>query len=174
MRFLLRMLALALLAVQVGGCASMSEMGNEFGGWINRLKQMAVSPSTETSTATRDDAVRKYAYTTAQGTRIEVESATNTPHSVAPGETLESSVRYTVIGPEKIRSVSLTATRTVIIDDEAIQLGKPRRWESPQGTHTAVVKITIPKNMPKGDYKLIITISDNRVTKTARTIFSVI
>jgi hypothetical protein len=174
MRLLVRMCSFALLVAQLGGCASMSQMGHDFGEWIDGLKQMVVGPSTETSSATRDEAVKHHPYAAAQGQRLEVESASNTPTSVAPGGVLESLVTYTVIAPGAMETILLTATRTVIVDGEAIPLGKPRQWKSPQGTRTTSVKLTIPENMPKGDYKLITTISDGRVTRTAKTTFSVI
>jgi hypothetical protein len=68
----------------------------------------------------------------------------------------------------------LTVTRAVIVDREAIQLGQQRQWESRQGSHTSSVKLTIPKNMPKGDFTLVTTIFDGKTTKTAKTTFSVI
>lgn len=173
MRSLLWRYTWLLLVVQLGGCAGMSKIGNDVGEWFDNLRQVMVGPSTETSSATRDQAVKKYGYSEAQGRRLEVDYASNTPPSVAPGSTLESSVTYTILAPENVKTVGLTETRTVIVEGDAIQLGQTRQWESLQGTHTSAVTLTIPKNMPKGEYKLIITISDGRITKTARTTFLV-
>jgi hypothetical protein len=164
----------AVLAVQLAGCASMSKLGNDFGEWMDQLQEMVVGSSTDTSSGTRDEAIKKYGYRPSQEQRIEVDGVTNTPSRVAPGDTLESVVRYTVLAAENVQTVRLTVTRAVIVDREAIQLGQQRQWESRQGSHTSSVKLTIPKNMPKGDFTLVTTIFDGKTTKTAKTTFSVI
>jgi hypothetical protein len=171
-------LAALIVGTQLGGCANMPEAfvkaKEDFRDFYQRMKAIAVGPGSDTQIATRAEAEKKFGYDSKQGERLEMESATVTPQSVSPGDTLESSVRFTALAPDSAKKIRLTETRTVTVEGEPIQLGQQRHWEVAQGTPKSNVKLTMPNDMPKGSYTLVTTISDGKNTSVVRSMFSVV
>ena len=122
--------------------------------------------------ATRAEAARKYSYDS-RSDKLEVESATLAPQAVSPGGTVDSSVRYTTLAPSTSQQVRLTETRALISGQESVDLGR-REVVRQQGTHTSTAKVKVPKDLPRGSYTLVTTISDGRNTKTAKSAFQVV
>lgn len=172
------LLVALIVGTQLGGCANMPEAfvkaKEDFRDLFRHAKDSEILPPADTQIATRTEAEKKYGYETKQGERLEMEHAMVTPQSVSPGGTLESSVRYTVLAPDSARKIRLMESRTIIVEREPVPLGQPRQLEVAQGTHNSVVKLTMPKDMPKGSYTLVTTISDGKNTKTLRSVFSVV
>lgn len=56
---------------------------------------------------------------------------------------------------------------------DSVDLGR-RESVRPQGTHTSTAKVSMPKDLPKGNYTLVTTISDGKMTKTAKSPFAVV
>lgn len=117
--------------------------------------------------ASRSEAARKYA-NDAREDRIEIESASTSPSVVAAGTAFEASIQYSVLGTNAAQSFKLTETRTLIGDSDNYQL-PGRQTIRPQGTHTSSVRITLPRDIARGAYSLVTTISDGKLEKTVRT-----
>jgi len=121
--------------------------------------------------ATRAEAAKKYNYDQ-RVDRLEVESATVAPQNVSPGGNVNASVQYTTLQPNGSQEVRITETRTLVAGKETYDLGR-REVVRAQGTHTSTAKLNLPKDLPKGGYTLVTTITDGKNTKTAKSQFSV-
>lgn len=116
--------------------------------------------------ASRAEAAQKYEYK-ARGEKLEIEESGTTPDEVAPGATVESYVQYTVLSPDEEVKKKITESRTLVRGKDTTDLAK-REVVRAQGTHVSTMKFTMPKDVEKGDYTLITTITDGRQTKTVK------
>jgi len=191
-------LVVSITAMQLGGCASTGATqtqqgaaigavggaalgaavsknkgkGALVGALIGLLVGAAIGNYNDRQDATRAEAARRYNYDD-RGNRRVVEAATVAPQAVSRGGTFESTVQYTTLSPNNAEQVKLTEVRTLVSDQETVDLGR-REVVRPQGTHTSTAKVSLPKDLPKGNYTLVTTISDGRDTKTAKTPFAVV
>ena len=146
--------------------------GALIGAVIGLMVGAAIGNYRDQQDATRAEAAMKYRYDD-RGNKLVVESATVAPQAVSRGGTFESIVQYTTLSPNNEDQVKLTEVRTLVSAQETIDLGR-REVVRPQGTHTSTAKVSLPKDLPKGNYTLVTTISDGKDTKTAKTPFAVV
>jgi hypothetical protein len=191
-------LVVSITATQLGGCASTGASqtqqgaaigavsgaalgaavsknkgaGALIGAVIGLLVGAAIGNYKDKQDATRAEAAQKYRYDN-RGNKLVVESAAVAPQSVARGGTFDTTVQYTALSPNDAEQVKLTEVRTLVSEQETIDLGR-REVVRPQGTHTSTAKVSLPKDLPKGNYTLVTTISDGKDTKTAKTPFAVV
>lgn len=189
-------LVVSIAATQLGGCENMNmgttgqgaaigalaggvlgaTVGNRdsaaLGAVLGAVAGAIIANYIDKQNATRAEAARKYSYD-ARSDKLEVESATLVPQTVAPGGTVDSTVRYTTLAPSTSQQVRLTETRSLISGQESVDLGR-REVLRQQGTHTSTAKVKVPKDLPKGNYTLVTTISDGKNTKTAKSAFQVV
>ena len=189
-------LAVSIAGTQLGGCENMNMgttgqgaalgalAGGAFGAVVGNRNNAAlgavlgavagaiIANYIDSQNATRAEAARKYSYDS-RSDKLEVESVTLAPQAVSPGGTVDSTVRYTTLAPSTSQQVRLTETRALISGQEAVDLGR-REVVRPQGTHTSTAKVKVPKDLPRGSYTLVTTISDGKNTKTAKSAFQVV
>ncbi|MGB4913031.1 MAG: YMGG-like glycine zipper-containing protein [Candidatus Dechloromonas phosphoritropha] len=146
--------------------------GALIGALIGLLVGAAIGNYRDQQDATRAQAAMKYRYDD-RGNKLVVESAAVAPQAVSRGGTFESTVQYTTLSPNIEEQVKLTEVRTLVSAQETIDLGR-REVVRPQGTHTSTAKVSLPKDLPKGNYTLVTTISDGKDTKSAKTPFAVV
>jgi surface antigen len=190
------LLLVSITSMPLGGCANMSQTeqgagigaiaggvlgaavsknkgeGALIGAALGALAGAAIGNYIDKQNATRAQAAKKYHYE-AVGDKLEVESATVAPQTVARGGTVDTTVQYTVLSPNSSEQVRLTETRTLVSGQDSVDLGR-REVVRPQGTHTSTAKVSVPKDLPKGNYTLVTTISDGKNTKTVRSHFAVV
>ena len=176
------------LGLQLIGCASMSGtekgavggaaaggiigaiLGDTKGAVIGALAGAIIGAVIgnyyDKQTASRAEAAKKYEYTNKEE-KLEIENADLKPQDIAPGSTVESTVLYTVLTPDPGQNIKITESRTLVNGNERLELAK-REVVKPQGTHLSTMKFTMPKDIEKGDYTLITTISDGKQTKTVK------
>jgi hypothetical protein len=187
-RLLVGCLILSFLGLQVMGCATMTETekgaltGAIAGGILGALlggKRGAIAGAFagtvvgavignyyDRQIASRADAAKRHAYR-AQEQGLEIEEAAVKPENIAPGSNVEVAVVYTVLAPNPKQQVKVTEVRTLANGNTMFELAK-RDIARAQGTHVSSLRFTMPKDIAKGDYTLITTISDGVQTKTAK------
>lgn len=116
--------------------------------------------------ASREEAARRYAL--ANQPRLEVEGQQNSPQRAAPGAAVESQIGYTVLAPGSGQDMKVTESRALVRGNDNFPLSK-RELSRPQGTHQSTLKFTLPRDLPKGDYQLVTTISSGGLTRTVQT-----
>lgn len=114
---------------------------------------------------TRTQAAQKYNYT-AREEKLEINDSAVRPLEVVQGASAEASTLYTVLRPDERESVGITEIRTIVNGKERLELAR-RDVVRSQGSHLSTMKFTIPKDIDKGDYNLITTISDGRQTTSS-------
>ncbi len=122
--------------------------------------------------ASRAEAAKKYEYI-AKEKKLEIEDSLITPKDISPGTTVESRVQYTVLDPVETQNIKIIETRTLANGKEMIELSK-RDVMRAQGTHLSTMKFTMPKDIDKGEYTLITTISDGEQTKSSKSPMNII
>ena len=146
--------------------------GALIGALIGLLAGAAIGNYMDKQDATRAEAARRYNYDD-RGNKLIVEAASVAPQAVARGGSFDSTVQYTTLSPNNADQVKLTEVRTLVSEQETMDLGR-REVVRPQGTHTSTAKVSLPKDLPKGTYTLVTTISDGNDTKTAKTPFAIV
>jgi len=122
--------------------------------------------------ASRAEAAKRYEYR-AREEKLEIEGAVIQPQNVSPGSTVEAHVQYTILLPTETQQTRITEARTLVNGRERIELAR-RDVVRPQGTHISTMKFTMPKDIAKGDYTLITTISDGTRSKTAKSAMRIV
>jgi surface antigen len=180
----------AFLGTQLAGCASMSgtekgaiggaAAGGLLGALIGDTKGAIIGTIAgavvgavignyyDKQVASRAEAAKKYEYIPQKSEeKLEIESSSLTSQDVTVGSTVESNIQYTVLAPVETQKMKVTETRTLVNGNERTDLAK-REVIRDQGTHISTMKFTMPKDIEKGDYTLITTVSDGKQTKTVK------
>ncbi|MEW6110356.1 MAG: glycine zipper domain-containing protein [Nitrospirota bacterium] len=182
------LMLVAFSGFQLTGCATMSEtekgaavgavaggilgaiLGDTKGAIIGTLAGAIVGGVIgnyyDKQTASRAEAARKYEYK-AHEEQLEIEDVTIRPQEVTTGASVDASVLYTVLTPDERQNVKITEVRTLVNGKEKLELAR-REIVRTQGTHLSTMKFTMPKDIEKGDYTLITTVSDGKQTRTAK------
>jgi hypothetical protein len=188
-----RILVISLAGTQLGGCAEMGTTGQGaaigavagglLGAAVGKRKGAAVGALLgaaagaiianymDQQNATREEAARKYSYDAATE-KLEIDGSSLAPQRAGRGTTVESAVQYTALAPSNGQQIRVTEVRTLVGNRETVDLGK-REVMRPQGTHTSTMKFTLPRDIARGEYVLVTTVSDGRNTRSARTPFTV-
>lgn len=122
--------------------------------------------------ASRAEAAKKYEYR-AKEDKLEIEDSSIVPQDVAPGSTVETHVQYTVLASTETQQMRITETRILANRNERIELAK-REVVRSQGSHLSTMRFAVPKDIAKGDYTLITTISDGKQTKTSKSAMRIV
>lgn len=161
----------AVMGAIVGQIIAGDTKGTLIGAAIGALAGGIVGSYIDQQNATRAQAAQKYQYN-GKESKIEIEKASILPVHVTPGAALESRVQYTLLSPKVDQQIAITEHRAVVGSKESFDLSE-RKITREQGTHTSTMKINLPKDLPKGNYTLVTTITDGRDTKSAKTSFLV-
>jgi len=116
--------------------------------------------------ATRAEAEKIYGPQVA-GDRLEIEKSSLTPQDVTPGTTVDALVEYTALSSQRDVPIKVTEARALVGPKDTIELAK-RDVTRAQGTHASQLRFTIPKDIAKGNYTLVTTVTDGTQTKTVR------
>lgn len=131
--------------------------GGVIGGFIGDYR--------DKQTATRAQAAQRYGQP-GQGSRLELEGASVAPQAVPAGVVVESSVQYTTLAPDATSQVNVRETRQLVAsDNSSVSLGD-RQVVRAQGSHNSTIQFTMPSGVPRGNYRLVTTISDGQQSKT--------
>jgi hypothetical protein len=181
-------LVVSLCSLQLSGCADMSSTqkgagigaaagavlgslagGNSksilIGATLGAIAGAIIADYQDKQTASRAEAARKYG--TVQQDRLEIDTSTLTPNNVTPGDKVESAVQYTALAAKEAQQIKVTETRTLVSDKESVQLAN-REVVRTQGSHTSTMKFTLPKDVAKGNYTLVTTVSDGKNKRTVK------
>ncbi|MGB0127387.1 MAG: glycine zipper domain-containing protein [Rhodocyclaceae bacterium] len=187
-------LVVSITGTQLAGCAEMgttgqgaaigavaggllgAAVGNRKGAAVGALLGAAagaiIANYMDQQNATREEAARKYSYDAAATDKLEIEGSTLNPQRAGRGTTVESAVQYTALAPNNGQQIRVTEVRTLVGNRETVDLGR-REVVRAQGTHTSTMKFTLPRDIAKGEYVLVTTVSDGRNTRSARAPFTV-
>lgn len=182
------------LGLQLTGCATMSETekgatvgavaggilgailgdtkGAIAGAFAGAIVGAVIGNYYDRQVASRAEAARKYEYV-AREEKIEIEDVVIQPQNVSPGSTVDAHVQYTILLPTEAQQVRITEARILVNGRERIELAR-REVVRQQGTYLSTMKFTMPKDIAKGDYNLITTISDGTRSKTAKSAMRIV
>lgn len=188
----------AFLAFQLAGCATMSNTeqgalggaiaGGLLGAALGDTKGAIIGAAAgaivgavignyyDKQAASRAEAARKYDYGRRETeSRLEIEESSFMPRTVTLGSAgkVQSLVQYTVLAPDAEQKVRIKEIRTIVKGNERIELAE-REVIRTQGTFVSEMKFEMPKDIDRGDYTLVTTITDGRHTKTVRDSFRVV
>lgn len=188
-KFITILLIFSFLSLQLG-CATMTEtekgaavgataggllgalvakdklLGAAVGAFAGAIVGAVIGNYYDKQVASRAEAAQKYRYM-AKEEKLEIEDSLVVPQNVALGSTAEAHVQYTILLPTEAKQIKITETRTLVNERERLELAR-REVVRTQGTHISTMKFTMPKDIEKGDYTLITTISDGKRSKTAK------
>ena len=183
-------LIVSLCGLQLSGCADMSATqkgagigatagavlggitgGNTksvlIGATLGAIVGAIIADYQDKQTASRAEAEHKYG--AVKQDKLEIDSSSLTPKDVMPGDKVESAVQYTALAAKESQQFKVTETRTLISDKdkESVQLAN-REVVRTQGSHTSTMKFTLPKDVAKGNYTLVTTVSDGKNKRTVK------
>lgn len=168
------------LCFQLTGCASMSgtekgaligagvgagigaAVGDTKGAIIGALAGAVIGAVIgnyyDNQVATREEALSKHNYRV-NDVVIEIDNSSVNPQTVSANSTVDAQVQYTVLGPSDLYQITIIETRTLVKGNERIELAT-RKVTRTQGTHLSTMRFTMPRDIEKGNYTLITTVSD--------------
>jgi len=120
----------------------------------------------------REDALKKYTYN-GEKVKLFIEGSSATIKNVKNGSTVEAIVQYTLLAPLDTQKINITERRILTIANKSLELDT-REIVRTQGTYISTIKFKMPKDIPKGYYTLLTTISDGRDAKAVKSVMKII
>lgn len=152
----------ALITGDAGGAVAGALAGAATGALIGNYQDQQL--------ASRAEATTRY---TVKERRLELEGSSSTPRAAVGGSNIESMARYSLLAPRDGEQFRILETRTLVKGNESYVLSK-REVNRSQGTHQSTFRFTLPKDISKGDYALVTTVSDGNLSKTSMTPLTVV
>ena len=149
----------------LGGIAGGNTKSVLIGATLGAIAGAIIADYQDKQTASRVEAEKKYG--AVKQDKLEIDSSSLTPKDVMPGDKVESAVQYTALAAKESQQFKVTETRTLISDTESVQLAN-RAVVRTQGSHTSTMKFTLPKDVAKGNYTLVTTVSDGKNKRTVK------
>jgi hypothetical protein len=120
---------------------------------------------------TRDDAAIKHQYKNNKA-QLYIEQSSLDIQTKGDKLTIEANVTYTLLAPPGIHQVDITEKRVICIDDRMMELDT-RAISIEQGTHVSKAELIMPRDIPKGKYILLTTISGGNYKRTAKSVMDI-
>jgi gas vesicle protein len=100
----------------------------------------------------------QYNYAPAQGVKIVGESGSCNPVTIHPGQAVNTSVQYAVMGAPQ-NGITITETRTLRQNGQVIKQVSSQDFMRTDGTWESSQQISFPSNAPAGTYEVCQTVS---------------
>lgn len=137
----------------VGGLIG-GKKGALIGGLLGGLAGGAIGHYLDEQEKDRAQTSREYNYSSAQGTRLSIETVRANPATLSPGETVNINLTYAVLTPSENQQVPVKETREILLNGKS--MGKTSIEISREGgTWKSTVPITLPANATPGQYRVI-------------------
>lgn len=168
---LLMLFPTILLITYISGCGTIQTTLKELSEKISEFWEKLKGEKTEEQIGTREEAAKRYGY---KGLKEEliVEPPTIHPDVVSPGDKIKQELRYALLAPEEGKKFNVSETIVLLSSKDTIELTK-REAEKAQGTHLSTIQFVIPKDLSRGEYKLITTLSIGEQKRTVSGSFRV-
>lgn len=156
----------AITGATIGGIAGALIAGRNgalIGAYAGTLLGAVAGDYHDRKVASRASAINKYSYNYSREMII-VEGASIEPAYARPSTAIDARVQYTVLAPGERQQLRVVETRTLVVGDERVELAR-REVIRTQGTYVTGLRITLPRDLPRGNHTLITTISNGKVTK---------
>lgn len=176
-----KIVSLLLIVVLLSGCASMSGtekgaligagvgagvgalVGDTKGAIIGAVAGAVIGAVVgnyyDNQVATREEALSKHRTNRVNTLSIDIDSSSVNPQTVMANSTMDAQVQYTILAPSDVSQITVVETRSLVKGNERMELAK-REVVRTQGTHLSTMRFTMPRDIEKGEYTLITTISD--------------
>ena len=138
--------------VFLGGCAGFKET-------VNKVWSDMRGETGGTQTGAREEAVRRYNYQNLKD-EVFVETPKVVPNVVSPGTEIKQEVVFAVLSPRPEATFAVLEVITLMGRDISIELSR-KSADKAQGVHVSTVTFLIPKDLPRGTYRLITSIGAN-------------
>lgn len=106
---------------------------------------------------TREETVQTYGYTPTQGLMLQFERAEILPNNARPGERIQSTIQYALLGAGA--GISVREERSLLQGDRVLGQVSSETFTREDGTWVSSQELQIPNNMGPGIYSV-----DTRVT----------
>lgn len=113
-----------------------------------------------------------YNYQPSQGEMLNLERTEVLPPSVRPGEQIETSVQYALLGTGG--SVQVSEQRTLMRGDQVIADLSTQNFTRPDGTWVSSQTVRLPGNVQPGTYTIVTVVRTARSAISARADFTVL
>jgi len=155
---ILSLTGLTIIVLVMSGCADLQNLQKKFNSYLGL-------------SGTRSMAVKKYNY---KGTKdaLFVERASLAPAVVAKGGSISQKYKFAVLAPNASKRFRIQEVVTLSGEGISIELSK-KVFEKDQAIHISTIEFTIPRDLPRGSYKLITDLSIPGITKQITGTFSV-
>jgi len=113
-----------------------------------------------------------YNYQPSQGEMLTLERTEVLPPSVRPGEQIEASVQYALLGTGG--SVQVSEQRTLMRGDQVVADVSTQNFTRPDGTWVSSQTVRLPGNIQPGTYTVVTVVRTARSAISARADFTVL
>lgn len=131
----------------------------------------AIGRAQDRRLASRDDAVRRYAYDPSRGPLLDLETMELSPSTIPPGSTAQIKLVYTVLSPGDFDSIPVAyATSLYHGGERIVDLGaRSTTVADGGGTIEVTLPFTVPSEAPGGTYELQtdVALSESRISDSA-------
>lgn len=146
-------------------------LGALIGGVVGSVAGALIAPELERS---RAEAVAQTRYTPKQGRRLILEGAEIVPAIAKPGDEIRVKVRYSVLAPDPQATVPVSETWQFKFKNQPVgePIRKPMQYKA-QGGYSSTYKFNVTRDFPPGNYHVLVTISNGKISRSIGRSFSI-
>lgn len=119
----------------------------------------------------REETVAAYNYQPTQGEMLTFERAEVLPRTVRPGETIEGSIQYALLGVGA--GVQVTEMRTLLRGDQVMADLSTQNFNRTEGTWVSSQEFRLPGDIQPGNYTLVTSVRTAQSAISGRASFTV-
>lgn len=120
---------------------------------------------------TREETMAAYNYQPAQGEMLTFERAEVLPMTVRPGETIEGSIQYALLGVGG--GVQVSEMRTLLRGDQVLADLSTKNFNRTEGTWVSSQEFRLPGDLQPGHYTLVTSVRTAQSAISGRASFTV-
>jgi hypothetical protein len=120
----------------------------------------------------REETAQRYNYNPSQGELLQLESAQVLPSVVEPGQMIEASIQYALLGTRAGKQ-NVVETRQLFRGDQLVAELSSKTLERTDGTWVSAAQIRIPQGLTPGVYTLVQRVQTPQSTISGSTQFTV-
>ena len=161
----------AIAGALLGSKGAKTEMA-VVGGLLGALAGGAIGHYAYDQKRTKEETAQKYNYKPSEGTLIRIEDVSVSPSVAKPGDKVEMKMTYAVLGVATGKELEISEIREIRYQGELY--GKPEIQVSRNdGTYSSSIPLTLPTDVKKGKYSIIMTVKSASVSDSKEVSFQV-
>lgn len=155
----------------IGNQSGHAGEGAIIGGVLGGIAGLVAHDIKAQKAKSAQETAQQYNYQPSQGERLTFERAEVLPNVVTPGNTIETTIQYALLGTGS--GTTVTETRSLLRGDQLVSDLSTSSFNRNDGTWVSSQEFRLPNNLSPGQYTILFRVSTNLSSISGRANFVV-